>query len=101
MRILILLMLFVFIACSKEAVVHNDNAVVINIRYACGAACDASTYALKIGDSCYVSSEPLLDEFRQHNLQVIISFLKTGRFPVLREGPTNTEIIEIKSIRKR
>ncbi len=93
--------LFICIACSKEAVVKNDDAVIINVRYACGAACDASTYVMKVGDSYYVSSEPLLDEYRQHNLQVTISYLKTGRFPVLWEGPTNAEIIEIKAIRKR
>lgn len=101
MRIIIALTLFVLSACSKHAVFQSDEAIIVNIRYACGTACDASTYALKIGGHYYVSSEPLLEEYRQHNLPVSVSYISTGRFPVLWEGPTNAEIIDISRIRKR
>lgn len=100
-RLAILLMFFMVNACKKEASITTDEAIIVNIRYACGQACDASVFSLKIGEKYFVSSERLQDMYRQHNLLVTVSYQKTGRFPALWEGPTNAEIIEIRRIQKR
>lgn len=100
--IVLLMIMASVIGCKKSSlqVLENDGQVKI-IGYACGPACDAVTYSVLINGKYYVPSSSLADDFKVHDLNVHLRYKTTGRFPELWKGPTNVEIIEIVSIKKR
>lgn len=100
--IVLLIIMASVIGCKKSSlqVLENDGQVKI-IGYACGPACDAMTYSVLIDGKYYTPSSALADEFKVHDLNIHLFYKTTGRFPELWKGPTNVEIIEIVSIKKR
>jgi hypothetical protein len=97
--------LLVFQACEKKDETGKNelkaNGVIKQIKYACGPACDALTYSVKIADYYFVFSSELSPTFKQQDLAVTIRYTKTGRYPEQWKGPENMEIIDIITLEKR
>lgn len=86
-------------AKNKIAVIADSNATIIQVRFACGPACDAMCYIIKTSLNELYTPISLREEFRSANLSVKIQFKRTGKFPQPFTAP-NHELIEIEKIEK-
>lgn len=82
--------------CTKSTLpdVTDVNATILQVKYACGPACDALAYIVKTAANDQLTPINLSQEFRLNNLPVKISYKNTGKFPGAFTAP-NYELIEI------
>lgn len=97
---LILVCVILVTSCEKQRTeeLKEQKATITLIKYACGRACDAVVYTIKIADrEIYYVPDRLPDAFKINGLEVNVSFRKTGHFPPTFQGPPN-EIINLVTI---
>ncbi len=82
--------------CSKnnQDVTSTISATVVQVRYACGPACDALGFVIKNTSNELFTPISLGSEFRMNNLPVKIRFKYTGKIPERYTAP-GYEMIEI------
>lgn len=97
--IIIFICLILLGSCKKQGELFKElRCTVALMGYACGLACDALTYIIKIdGQDTYYVPENLPAAFRINGLSIKVRFSRTGRFPAEFQGP-DYEIINIIAI---
>jgi len=89
-------------SCSKSSVYPpaGEEGVVTRLKFACGTSCDATAWALKMGDQRWYEPIDLPDDFRVDDLPVTLTYKKTGLRSAPGEG-TGEEKIYVLTIFKR
>ena len=87
------------IGCNKENRdgISTTTATVVQVKYACGPACDAFSFIIRTPANELFTPIDLPQDFRTNNLPVKIRYKNTGKLPIRYAAP-GYELIEIVQI---
>ena len=94
---------FLFTACSKSKEPlpsAKDEATVLQVRYACGTNCTATTWILQTKTGIGYEPVNLTDTYKVNDLKVNVSYRKTGERPTTTQSIAE-EKVEILDISKK
>lgn len=93
---------FLFTACSKKEqplASSKDEATVLQVRYACGTNCVATTWILQTETGIGYEPVNLTDTYKVNDLKVKFSYRKTGQPSIAAQ--TAEEKVEILDISRK
>lgn len=81
-------------ACTKNKIVTitDNNATIVQVRFACGLACDATGFVVKTADNQLYSPVKLNAAFRIDQLPVKLRYTRTGKLPADFAAPSYEQI---------
>ena len=94
---------FLIISCSKKQDSSSstyDQATILQVKYACGASCNATAWIIKTHNGTDYEPVNLPESFKIYELNVTVLYRKTGQRADPGQG-TGEEKVEILEIVKR